>query len=333
MTVRSALYKVMDMNGTASNVRFPTLGGIPSLWGLVLAVFLSASASAQDAGGLEIAKVKGELKMVAGYQLKLATDDKKEVLAVINPQKTNFTYVGTAEPQFLVPGLMVRFSGAFDAAGRPSGPIKEIEIFTPIQKRRMTAEFMQSQTAGVYPIQDGGAKPAEANSKKDGAALTQQLASKQPAAKNKPGTKGKADEKSTLAPAPAGSQNFRVVGKIAAAQGDTLRIAAGNLPIMVQLDPEVVITVASGDTTFCMEGDKVEVTGLRNASQKDVVEAETVIVTGAKPLGTAEQEKSNRKPRSRRDRGSGLENKPDAKGDPKGVAKAKPGEKPNQRKN
>ncbi len=316
------------MNGTASNVSFLTLGGIPSLFGLVLAVLLSASAAAQDAGGLEIAQVKGELKMVVGYQLKIATDDKKEVLAVINPQKTNFTYVGTAEPQFLVPGLMVRFSGAFDAAGRPSGPIKELEIFTPTRKRRMTAEFMQSQTAGVYPIQDGGAKPAEANSKKDGAALP-----KQPASKDKPGTKGKADEKTALAPAPAGSQNFRVVGKIAAAQGDTLRVAAGNLVIMVQLDPAVVITVAAGDTTFCMEGDKVEVTGLRNASQKEVVEAETVIVTGAKPLGTVEQEKSNRKPRSRRDRGSGLDDKPDPKGDPKGVAKAKPGEKPNQNRN
>jgi hypothetical protein len=184
----------------------------------------------------------------------------------------------------------------------------------------------------VYPLQDGGGKPAEAGSKKDAA-----VPAKQPAPKNKPGAKGKTAEPTALAPAPAGFQNYRVVGSIVAAQGDTLRVAAGNLPIMVQLDPEVVITVASGDTTFCMEGDKVEVTGLRNAGQKEVVEAETVIVTGAKPLGAVDPEMANRNPKNRRDRRSGLDDKSpaksDAKGDPKGVAKAKPGENPNQKRN
>ncbi len=289
-----------------------------------MAACFTTNATAQEAGGLEIAKVKGKLQSIAGFQIKLTTEDKKDLLAVINPQKTNFSYVGKAEPQFLMPGLMVRFTGAFDAAGRPNAPIKELEIFTPAQKRRMTAEYMQNQTAGVYPVDeadakkeasDTGKKPGNANAKKPAGVK------KQPTEKD---AKAKTEKKQDTAPLPAGFENYRVVGKVAAIQGNMIRVAAGNLPITVQLEPDATITVASGDTTFCMEGDQVEITGLRNSAQENVVQAETVIITGAKPLGAANQQQQ-KKPagRNRRDKGGDDADKTDGKTTPKVGAKSK----------
>ena len=230
--------------------------------------------------GLNITNVEGALEAVAGYQLKVKPEQGDAVVAVVNPQKTDFEYTGTAEPEFLRPGLMVRFTAAFDASGKPQESLKELEIFNPARKRRMTAEYMRDQTAGIYP--------ADAK-----AGNTENAPVKQP--------NNNRNNRQNNGATPAGSSmQFRIVGKLTSIQGNTIQVAAGARPIMIQFDKELKISVVAGDTTFCQPGDKVQVTGLSNAAQKDFVDAEKITVTAAKPLAPPKPGENTRAARTRR---------------------------------
>ncbi len=240
-----------------------------------LTSLLSTAVLAQNEG-LDIAKVEGTLEDMGGYQLKVKPEKGESTLVGINPQKTDFVYVGTAEREFLLPGLMVRFTAAFDVNGKPQAALKELEIFVPARKRRMTNEYMRDQTPGIHSIDPGG-EPGKANAK-TGEKKTDKAAGKE--------GKGKSNVAAAGATATAGSSvmDFRIVGKLTGIQGNVIQVAAGNRPIMVELAEELKITVAAGDTTFCVAGDKVSATGLKNAAQPNYVEAEKITITAAKPL-------------------------------------------------
>jgi hypothetical protein len=258
---------------------------------LCLAAWLAGDVGAQNEG-LSIAKVEGKLEAVKGYQMKVKPEKGESVMVTINPSKTDFDYSGTAEMGFLVPGLMVRFTASFDAAGKAQDALKELEIFNPARKRRMTAEYMRDQTAGIHPI--------EANAGAAG------------------GQKGNQGGNRPSAPGGgvADGTDFRIVGKLMAVQGNTIQVAAGARPIMVQVDKDVKITVVAGDATFCQPGDKVEVTGLSNAANRGLIEAEKLTVTGGKTLTLAKPGAQVRESRSRR----GKQDEADAKGAPKPAA-------------
>src|SRR5690606_282816 len=88
----------------------------------------------------------------------------------------------------------------------------------------------------------------------------------------------------------AGVADYFVVGQLAALQPDgargiLMRVAAGNRPVMVALDADADLTVASGDSYFCQTGDQVQLTGLKHPT--GIIQAETVEVEGAMPLGGA----------------------------------------------
>ncbi len=206
------------------------------------------AAQAQD-GGLEIAEVSGKLQATLGYQMKFASEDGTEYMAVVNPQETSFRYEGTADIKFLTPGLLLRFTAAFDKAGNVQTPIKEIEVFNPVRQRRMKLEQMQDQTPGIYPIANKDAAPA----------------------------------------APAGFQDYRIVGKLAGIQGEKMQLAAGNRPLMVSFAPDLVIHLTSTESNFCAEGDEIKVTGLKFPAQANWIQAESILVTGAKPLAPPEK--------------------------------------------
>lgn len=227
--------------------------------------------------GLDIAKVEGTLEDMGGYQLKVKPEKGESTLVGINPQKTDFEYVGTAEREFLLPGLMVRFTAAFDVNGKPQTALKELEIFVPARKRRMTNEYMRDQTPGIHSIDPPGGEPGRANAK-TAEKKTDQAAGKEAKGKSKVAAAG------ATAPAGSGVMDFRIVGKLTGMQGNVIQVAAGNRPIMIELAEELEITVAAGDTTFCVAGDKVSATGLKNAAQPNYVEAEKITITAAKPL-------------------------------------------------
>lgn len=210
--------------------------------------------AAAPAGGLEIASFEGTLTAIAGDKIKVKGKDGAERMAVVNAQST-LKYTGTADVKFLRPGLTVRFSAVFDVRkGIPLAPLNEIEIFRPAKERRMSPEQRQSQTPGIYPVNEK--KDSNVQSPKDG------------------------------------QQNFLVVGLLRAVQSNKIQVFAGSRPIMADLNEQIKISVVAGDVLFCQPGDKVKVTGLRNPSQQDWVQAETVEIVGSKPLGAMAAEQA-----------------------------------------
>ncbi len=215
-------------------------------------------------GGLQIAQVSGTIQAMAQNQIKVVTEDKKEYLVLVTDQ-TSVQFQGTADPEFLMPGLLVRFTADLTQTGLVQSPVSELEVFTYSQSRRMTPEQMRDQTAGVYQV--GEAANANKAGAKESPKRTQP---KQTAASNSSG------------------QSYRVVGQVVGVQAGKTFVQAGPVRVQFELDPKATINVRSRDMTFFQTGDQVKVSGLRNASQEQYIQSESVEVVGAKPLGPAE---------------------------------------------
>ena len=240
-----------------------------SFWLATLAAGLqSLSATAQDAGksvgGLQIAQVSGTMQAMQLNQIKILAEDKKEYFAVVSEQ-TALQYNGTATPDFLTPGLLVRFSAELNQSGQVQALVKELEVFTISQHRRMSPEQTREQTVGVYQV--GG---EIGNAKK-------------PSDKSK----DKSPAKPTAASA-KGAQTYRVVGQIASVKASKLLVQAGGVQVPLDLDPKAVIKVTAHDAGFSQKGDQVKVSGLRTAGQEQFIQSESLEIVGAKPLGPAE---------------------------------------------
>ncbi len=259
-------------------------------------------AQEDNAAGLEIVNLTGQLEAIVGNQLKITGKDKTSSLVLIGDEST-FSYSGTASPAVLTPGLMVRFTADFDLAGNPQAPLADLEIFRPLQGRRLSLEVRQSQTPGIYPVDQQ--QPTGAASKK--------TTTKAPPANKAPqGSKAKQPANAAGNPAanniaPAAVQTFQVVGVLRAIQGDRLQVVAGNRPLILQASPELKITVSAGDPSFCQPGDEVKLNALKLPN--GIIQADTILVTGAKPLGVVDP-----KTLARNTRDKPKDKSPDTKG-------------------
>ncbi len=284
------------------------------LAGLTFSSLTGSRAGAQDAigNGLEKVDLSGKLEMIVGNQIKFKAEDGQESVVLVG-EDTTFSYIGTAEPAALTPGLMVRFTAPFDAAGTPQAPLAELEIFRPARERRMSLEMRQSQTPGIYPaIEKDKVEPTSGK----GAASNKPATKTTPAAK--PGTvnaaretaaKGNSAKEDTTkgrnakanraepVQSAGGVQDYLVVGMLRAVQGDKLQIFAGNRPVIVQAEAGVKINVSAGDPLFCQPGDEIKLTGLK--SPEGLIQAEAIEVTGAKPLGSVDEKAHARNSRTK----------------------------------
>jgi len=247
------------------------------------ALFQTGIADAQDAGkavgGLQIAQISGTMQAMALDKIKIVAEDKKEYFAVFSEQ-TSLNYKGTAETDFLSPGLLVRFSAELNQSGQVQGLVTELEVFTLSQHRRMSPEQMRDQTPGVYQV---GGEVGNAKKPSDKKPSDKKPGDKKSSDK----TKDKAPAKSTAASAKR-AQPYRVVGQIAEIKSGKMVVQVGAVRVQLELDPKAAIKVTSHDTTFCQMGDQVKVSGLRTAGQEQFIQSESLEIVGAKPLGPAE---------------------------------------------
>ena len=89
-------------------------------------------------------------------------------------------------------------------------------------------------------------------------------------------------------------------------QGNKLFVQAGQVRVQLELDPQVAISVSSSDPMFSQIDDEVKVlSGLRSPGQDKVIQAESILITGSKPLGTAEAKVAKTKPSRRTNKGKG----------------------------
>lgn len=233
-------------------------------------------------GGLEIANVAGKLEAVQGGSLKILDAAKAESLIVLDP-RTTVKYSGQAKPAWLSTGLMVRFSARLDQQGNAQASIKTLEAFVPDTNRRMSLDEMRNQTAGLYPegstlgtVTKGLFNEKKSDSKKADDKKSTKRTEKKGAAKNEP------DENQG---ASSTFQGYRVVGQVLNHQRGVLLINAGGKRLSVELDPNAAISVTAPNVMFAMPGDDVKITGLRNPKQPQLVQAESIEIKAAKPLG------------------------------------------------
>lgn len=264
---------------------------------ILVSLWLCSPSKAQPpgsaAGGLELASEVGELQMVLGPRLKLKLDDGQEII-VVTSSKSELSYSNTAELAFLRPGMLVRFTAPFDAGGTSPNQLKELEVFVPLRKPRMSPEQLQSQTPGVYPAAEDEEKEAKpgnkpATDRREARAKANRAA--EPRSRNR-----RAADRSPAA-AQGDVQNYLVVGQLRAMAPDqsAIQIAAGNRPVTINIDPDLEISVVTSDLSFAQPGDEVEVEGLRNAAQASVIQAQSIEISGSQPLGSDLKQQPSRR--------------------------------------
>lgn len=270
-----------------------------------LSIFTLANCQDNQVGGLQIAKLNGTVGAVAGNQIKFTTKEKEDYFAVVG-NDTSVRYSGTAQADFLAPGILVRFNAEISNAGVAAAPIKKIEVFTVNQSRRISPEQMRDQTPGAYQL---GEEPDAQKPVANAAKKTPASDAKKPVANSKKPPAKTNNKKSTPA---AANQEYRVVGMIAGAQGKKFMVQAGNAQVQFELDPKAEISVNTSDPSFFQLGDEIKITGLRMAGQDKFVQCETVEVTGAKPLVAPESGATSRNSKTAKGKDDKSKSKADA---------------------
>ncbi len=179
-----------------------------------------------------------------------------------DPQRTKIQVTGTAEPEFLQPGLCVRFTGVITKRGQCQDPVNELTICTP----------SKDSPLGVYP--DSGMGPADA----------------------KDTEKEKAKEKPVKKPARAAAGGPSVVvGQLRSVKLGKLVVAAGGTAVKADLADGAKIAVDCADVSLARNGDKIVVEGVAfrrpQAGQPGTAIAQRVQVTLGEPLTSAKKGK------------------------------------------
>ena len=291
------------------------------LWSLCLSIgmtFLLSVTECAAQNGLKTFDNKGTLVDVGDYQLLFKAKDGTEYTVYLDAEQLNFSYTGTADAKSLSPGMLVRFKGKFDAKGNPQEDLKELEIFLPKQNVRLNPEEELAQTPGVYPV--GGEKPNgnaaanQAGANPDAKATAKDSKdSKAKNSKQKPASKS--SDKKPVAKQGSEAQEYKIVGQIINAQSGKIQVSTGTQSFIVQVANAAKITVATPTADYCVPGDEVHVVGLTSTEQPKEVQARTIRISGAKPIGAQiieVDDKKSKKPGS----------KSDPKKDPKADSKA-----------
>lgn len=249
---------------------------------------------AQSATIMEIAKAEGKWDAFSQGTIKILNNENEE-LFLMSENDTEIRYMAEAEPAWLMPGYMVRFSATFDEKNKPTAALKAIEVFTPVNGRRLSPEQMREQTPSIYLEEK--AQPDEAKGLF--------------AENNKKPPKGRPNKKEMITP----GKSFRVVGQIGNVQNNVLTVMASQ-PIQIEIDPMAVVTVNTTDIATALnltvKGDAVNVSGLRNPSQPKQIYSQQISIKAAKKL-TQAMPQAKRGKGSMRDKDADAKNAKDAK--------------------
>lgn len=252
---------------------------------------------AQSSTIMEIAKVEGRWDAFSQGIIKILNGENQEMF-LKSENDTEVTYTAEAEPSWLMPGYMVRFSATFDEKNKPTAPLKAIEVFTPVTGRRLSPEQMREQTPSIYLEEKG--QPDE----------TKGLFAENN--NNKKPSKGRNAKKDAITP----GKSFRVVGQISGVQNNVLTVIATQ-PIQIEIDPMAVVTVNTKDIVTALnltvKGDAVTVSGLRNPAQPMQIYSQQITIKASKKLTQAMPQGKRGKTTSRDKDKDDAKNSKDAK--------------------
>ncbi|NQT36807.1 MAG: hypothetical protein HQ581_04925 [Planctomycetes bacterium] len=210
--------------------------------GALIAAMLSAAASelrAQPRPAPQRISAKGTVKEVYPRLGIVMTTATQQTWQIAIPQTANVKVTGTAEENFLKPGMFIQFNGEVDKRGNyVLGKVGQLLIFNP-SRERMPGMF------GADPTLGGGGQAG------GGLGAGAPMFGPAPGAE-KPG-----------GPANKGMGMALLGGQISTLKGKRMTVAVPNVNarLRVELADEVKIGVEVTDFSVAQEGDKIQISG------------------------------------------------------------------------
>lgn len=226
-------------------------GGITALSTVFAAsVLVAGIGSSQEGLPRETITAKGVVKGVRPGVLAVVTEQGEQMLVKVPDRPQDVSFVASANPSWLRPGMLVKFRNTFDAKGRPVATVRQLEVIS-----------LRAETQiGLIPDSNlaGGA--------------TGLFSSEEPT-------------KKTSAPE---TMSFTVAGTLRGYKDGNILVAAGSTPVQSQLDEKASISVDVSDYSLAREGDTVQVTGWYYLGQRDRVFSNRLSISSTQKLGLEE---------------------------------------------
>jgi len=214
-------------------------------------------------GKAETVQAKGKIHAIQGDVLQVANEELRQQWLVKMPRDlAGIRVSGTARSTYLRPGMMVRFSGQFDAKGNSQAPIEKLEVFTP--KTVKEGMLPDQQQFGIFPEAVFGGKMLE------------------------DATAG-AQPKTEVA-------SFVVSGQLRGFRKGELFVAAGTTLVRAPLAEKAEISVDVPDYRWVRVGDEIEVHGWSYPHLMTHVVATRVSIQASQPFGELPEEKPGKSP-------------------------------------
>ena len=217
---------------------------------IVLTALLAAPAFAQNQPNIRDLpefRAKGTIKGLAPGYLQITTAKNEEWIVQVMPNNRGVRFVGSAEPDWLMPGMWVNFTTRFSAKGQALEPVKLLMVFSPGTGRGDEEGQLQP---GVKPLTNAG----------EGISFSGE-------------EKVKPKDDSVLC---------EVTGQIQGLGKGSIAVMAAGVPIQVALAEAASISVDVADLRLARVGDSIEVNGRTAAPGKGI--GTRVEVKGATPL-------------------------------------------------
>lgn len=223
---------------------------------LLLLSLNTASGQRQNQRGQDNRERLTTAGVVKGYSrglLYIMTKEGDQYRVKLPNRGDSISYVGSAAPQFLKRGMLVKFTAKFDAKGRVVAPVRDITIFTPTKEDKI----------GIYADSGLGG-----------------------------GAKDLFSDVDTTKPEPQGKP-YSVSGSIARARSGKLTISAGRTSVQIELDEAARVSVDVAHLQFMQPGDNVSIEGWYNPAQKRDVVANRITVSAGQKLGEPKKPAAN----------------------------------------
>lgn len=189
---------------------------------LVAACALPAPAQQRRGQDREGVRLSGKLVALQPGLMQVEAKDGETWLIKVEARGNDLMYTATAKPEWLRPGMWVRFRASFDQRGRQQTELADVTVFTP----------QEGQQLGLIPevsLGDGLFSDEEEERKK---------------------------ERSTNQVTP-----YVVAGRIVGFKKSKMTVAAGNVPVTVEVPDTLRVAVEVADYSLAQPGDAVEIQG------------------------------------------------------------------------
>lgn len=208
---------------------------------------------------------EGTVQAVLPPRIRMLADSGQQWIVIVDPKATVHV-IGTAEPDFLRPGMFIRFTAEIDKRGTVKEKLRRLTIFTPSSK----------DPVGAWPETKGPA------------------GSKQ--AKGKPRFGEGSGSEPAAATAPT-SAVYSIAGRITRCHKGGLTVRVGRNAVQVQLAEEPEIGVDFADYSVAKQGDRISVTkGKMFAGRIGLAQAQELTIKLSKPLTLAKKKPARTKP-------------------------------------